>query len=67
MSFMYSNFIYLRPVASSVTSTTVKFISPNITSELYNITVTCTIHPDSRANQCVVMAMAVGRVTRTGK
>ena len=27
-------------------------------SELYNITVTCTIHPDSIVDQCVVMAMA---------
>ena len=36
-------------------------------SELYNITVTCTIHPDSTADQCVVMAMADGRVTRTGE
>ena len=34
-------------------------------SELYNVTVTCTIHPDSTANQCVVMAD--GRVTRTGE
>ena len=36
-------------------------------SELYNITVTCTIHPDSIVDQCVVMAMADGRVTRTGE
>ena len=36
-------------------------------SELYNITVTCTIHPDSTADQCVVMAMADGRMTRTGE
>ena len=35
-------------------------------SELYNITVTCTIHPDSTADHCVVMAMADGKVTRTG-
>ena len=35
-------------------------------SELYNITVTCTIHPDSTADHCVVMAMADVKVTRTG-
>ena len=38
-----------------------------VASQLYNITVTCTIHPDSTADQCVVMAMADGRVTRTGE
>ena len=54
------------PVSSSVTSTTVTPISPNVTSELYNITVTCTIHPDSKADQCEVMAVADGRVTITG-
>ena len=50
-----------------MTNTTVTLISPNVTSKLYNITVTCTIHPDSAADQCVVMAKADdGRVTRTG-
>ena len=49
-----------------MTSITVTLIAPNVTSELYNITVTCTIHPDSIADQCVVMAMDDGRVTRTG-
>ena len=45
----------------------VTLISPNITRELYNITVTCIIHPDSTADQCVVMVItADGRVTRTG-
>ena len=53
-------------MASSVTNTSTTLISPNVTSELYNITVTCTIHPDSTANQCEVMAMVDGRVTRTG-
>ena len=45
-----------------------------VASQLYNITVTCIIHPDtciihpdSTADQCVVMAMADGRVTRTGE
>ena len=37
-----------------------------VANQLYNITVTCTIHPDSTADLCIVMAMADGRVTRTG-
>ena len=53
-------------MSSSVTNTTAELISFNVTSELYNITVTCTIHPDSTADQCVVMAMADGRMTRAG-
>ena len=36
-------------------------------SELYNITVTCAIHPESIADQCVVMAMTDGRVARIGE
>ena len=58
--------LLLSAVSSSVTNTTTSLISPNVTSQLYNITVTCTIHPDSTADQCVVMAMADGRVTSTG-
>ena len=57
---------FVSSVTSSVTSTTVTLISPNVISELYNITITCTIHPDSTADQCVVVAMADGQVTRTG-
>ena len=49
-----------------MTNTTAELISSNVTSELYNISITCTIHPDSTADQCVVMAMADGRMTRTG-
>ena len=56
---------HLYIVTSSVTNTAVTLITPNVTSELYNITVTCTIHPNSTADQCVVMAMDDGRVTRT--
>ena len=40
--------------------------APNATNELHSITVNCTIHPNSTADQCVVMAIADGRVTRTG-
>ena len=53
-------------VASSVTNTTATLISPNVISELYNITVTCTIHPESEADLCEVRAMDDGGETRTG-
>ena len=55
-----------QPVASSVITATPMLMCPPVASQLYNITVTCTIHPDSTADQCVVMTMADGRVTRTG-
>ena len=34
--------------------------------DLYNIAITCIIHPDSTANHCVVMAVVDGRVNGTG-
>ena len=37
-----------------------------VASELYNITVTCAIHPESTADQCVVRAVDNDGVTRTG-
>ena len=37
-----------------------------VISELYNITFICTVHCDSTANQCVLMAMADGEDTKTG-
>ena len=37
-----------------------------VASELYNVTVTCTIHPESTADHCVVMALDDGGVTRIG-
>ena len=49
-----------------MTSVVVTLNAPNATNELPSITVNCTIHPDSTADQCVVMAMADGRATRTG-
>ena len=49
-----------------MTNAVVILNAPNATNELHSITVTCTIHPDSTADQCVVMAMADGRVTITG-
>ena len=39
---------------------------PSASSPLQSINVTCNIHPDSTADQCVVMAMADDRVTKTG-
>ena len=56
-----------QPVASSVVTATPMLMCSPVASQLYNITVTCTIHPDSTADQCVVMAMADGRATRTGE
>lgn len=47
----------------SVTDATVL---PNSPSLSHSITVTCTIHPESTADQSVVMLMADGRVTKTG-
>ena len=49
-----------------ITATPMLMCTP-VASQLYNITVTCTIHPNSTADQCVVMAMADGRATRTGE
>ena len=40
--------------------------TPNVSSVQQSITVTCTIHSDSTADQCVVMAMADGGVNTTG-
>ena len=59
-------FIVIRVASSPVADATVTLVLPNITSELYNITVTCTIHPNRTADQCIVMVMADGRMTKTG-
>ena len=56
---------YLLLVFSSVTKTTVTYILYNATEELYSIIVDCSIHPDSTADHCVVMAMTDDR-TITG-
>ena len=50
----------------SLTDAIITVNAPNATNELHSITVTCIVHPDSTADQCVVMAMADDRVTRTG-
>ena len=48
-----------------ITATSMLVCSP-VASELYNITVTFTIHPESTANQCAVMAVDDDGGTRTG-
>ena len=58
---------YSLPLASSVISAVpFTYSFPNNNNETYIVTVTCIIHPDSVADQCVVMAMGDGRVTKTG-
>ena len=59
--------MYFQPIASPVVTATPMLMCSPVASQLYNITVTCTIHPDSTADQCVVMAMADDGVTRTGE
>ena len=54
------------PVGSSVITATSMLVCSPVASELYNITVTCTIHPNSTADQCIVMAMDDGEEIRTG-
>ena len=61
------SFLVLLLVGSSVITAIPRYMYPSVTSELYNITVVCIIHPDSTADQCAVMAMADGRVTITGE
>ena len=63
---MYNTIVYWWPVASSVINATSMLACSPVASELYNITVTCTIHPDSTADQCEVRAVDDGGVTRTG-
>ena len=57
---------YVIPVAPSVTEIVTTLVTPNDNRAEHSITVTCTVHPDSEADMCVVMAMAVGRTTREG-
>jgi len=64
-TYMCSYISFFSISGASVSDVTV-INAPNVTSKLYNITFTCTVYPDSTADQCVVMAMADGRVTRTG-
>ena len=59
---------YSIPLASSVIGVDpFKYYYPYNSSDPYNVTVTCIIHPDSTADQCEVRAMADGRATKIGK
>ena len=53
-------------LAASVTNITNISVSYINAQNVYNIAVNCTIHPDSTADQCVVMAMTGGRVIGEG-
>ena len=53
-------------VAASVTEAVATLVTPNQNRTEYSITVTCTVCPESDADICVVMAMADGRMTRSG-
>ena len=54
------------PVGLSVTEAVATLITPNENRTEHSITVTCTVRPESYAEMCVVMAMADGRMTRSG-
>ena len=58
--------VYVIPVAPSVTQVVATLVTSNDSITEHSIIVTCTVHPDSDADMCVVMAMAVGRTTREG-
>ena len=53
-------------MAPSVTDVAATLVTPNDNIIEHSINVTCTVRPDSNADMCVVMAMAVGRTTREG-
>ena len=55
--------LFIQPLAPSVTNTVAMLNAPNATNEVHSITVTCTIHPNSTADQCVVMAMNDGVIS----
>ena len=59
--------MYVILVAPSVTEVVTTLVTPNDNITEHSITVTCTVRPDSDADMCVVMAMAVGRTSREGK
>ena len=51
---------YIFPVSSSVIDVTATLDTPNENRILHSITVNCTIHSDSTADMCEVMATANG-------
>ena len=54
-------------MAPSVTEAVATLVTPNENRTEHSITVTCTVRPESDADVCVVMAMADGRMTKSGK
>ena len=62
---IHSHIIFLF-LGTSVSNATSVLSTPNTSSMLQSITVTCNIHPESTADHCEVMAMADGGVTETG-
>ena len=58
---------FVIPVAPSVTEAVATLVTPNENRTEHSITVTCTVHLESDADMCVVMALADGRMTRSGK
>ena len=60
-------YVHIFSVSSSVTDAQVIMITAeDAMNTTYSITVNCTIHPDSDADQCVVMATTNGQ-TLTGE
>ena len=59
--------IFVIPEAPSVTEAVATLVTPNEKRIEHSITVTCTVRPVSDADMCVVMAMADGIMTRSGK
>ena len=57
---------YFLITGPSVSDAMAVLNSPQFSSTLQSITVTCTIHPHSTADQCVVIAVDDGGVNRTG-
>ena len=57
---------YFLITGPSVSDAMAVLNSPQFSSTLQSITVTCIIHPHSTVDQCVVIAVDDGRVNRTG-
>ena len=53
-------------IGTSVVDAIIVLSTPNANNELHSITVTCTIHRDSTADQCVVMAMDDNGINKIG-
>ena len=63
-TYIHIKHLYFLTDSPSVTNATILLNAPNAFG--YSITVICAIHLNSRADQCVAMAMADGRATITG-